>query len=287
MSRSVALPTDVGVGFKPKHLQAIVEDSSAPSWFEVHPENYMGDGGLPHRQLESIRQNHAISMHGVGMSLGSSAGIDQDHLQRLAKLVNRYEPAVVSEHLAWSHWNSIFFNDLLPLPYTLETLQTLENNIQQVQERIGRMILIENPSLYVDFEDSEMSEPALLNELSKRTGCGLLCDLNNIYVSCANLGKDPVAYLDELDLDNIEEIHLAGHSLETLEDGTQLRIDDHGSAVVDEVWALYRQLLRKAHRPIPTLIEWDTDVPDYVVLKKESDKAHQILENFGTEIQVA
>lgn len=277
MNTQSTLPENLGVGFKPKHLEAILQDSTPPTWLEVHPENYMGDGGLPHRQLENIRQNFPVSMHGVGMSLGSSSGIDGEHLQRLARLVDQYQPAVVSEHLAWSHWNSIFFNDLLPLPYTEETLLTLERNIQQVQEAIGRTILIENPSLYVGFEHNEMTEPQLLNELSRRTGCGLLCDVNNIFVSCANLDLDARDYLAELDLSKIGEVHLAGHSVETFDDGSELRIDDHGSEVIEEVWGLYESLLDKAKRPIATLIEWDTDVPDYKTLMQEAGRARNLL----------
>lgn len=282
-----ALPDNVGIGFKPKHLQAILDDVSPPTWLEVHPENYMGDGGLPHRQLEQLRQDFPISMHGVGMSLGSASGIDNEHLQRLATLVDQYQPAVISEHLAWSHWNSVFFNDLLPLPYTEETLLVLERNIQQVQEAIGRTILIENPSLYVGFDHNEMTEPQLLNELSRRTGCGLLCDVNNIYVSCANLDLSAEEYLAELDLNKIGEIHLAGHSVETFEDGSELRIDDHGSTVIDEVWGLYRSLLDKSKRPIATLIEWDTDVPDYNVLIQEARKAKALLAELYPEVRAA
>lgn len=287
MSAYNALPDNLGVGFKPKHLQAILDDVSPPTWLEVHPENYMGDGGLPHRQLEQLRQDFPISMHGVGMSLGSASGIDNEHLQRLATLVDQYQPAVVSEHLAWSHWNSVFFNDLLPLPYTEETLLVLERNIQQVQEAIGRTILIENPSLYVGFDHNEMTEPQLLNELGRRTGCGLLCDVNNIYVSCANLDLSAEEYLAELDLNKIGEIHLAGHSVETFEDGSELRIDDHGSTVIDEVWGLYRSLLDKSKRPIATLIEWDTDVPDYNVLIQEARKAKALLAELYPEVRAA
>ena len=271
------LPATLGVGFKPRHLDAIAADPDRPGWLEIHPENYMGDGGLPHQQLQRLRENFPISMHGVGMSLGSVDGINPDHLQRLVNLVQRYEPAVVSEHLAWSHWNSVFLNDLLPLPYTRETLNTLAHNIHQVQEALGRTILIENPSLYLAFDHNEMTEPELLNELAKRTDCGLLCDLNNIYVSCKNLGQDPHTYLAQLDLSRIGELHLAGHSLESFKDGSELRIDDHGSPVVDEVWHLYAGLLKQVQRPLPTLIEWDTDVPDYEVLMGEVDKARQIL----------
>lgn len=287
MSAYNALPDNLGVGFKPKHLQEIQEDTTPPTWLEVHPENYMGDGGLPHRQLELLRQDFPISMHGVGMSLGSASGIDNKHLQRLAELVDRYQPAVISEHLAWSHWNSIFFNDLLPLPYIEETLLVLERNIQQVQEAIGRTILIENPSLYVGFGHNEMTEPQLLNELGRRTGCGLLCDVNNIYVSCANLDLDAEEYLAELDLNRIGEIHLAGHSLETSKDGSELRIDDHGSTVIDEVWNLYRSLLDRSKRPIATLVEWDTDVPEYQTLMQEAQKAKSLLAELFPEVCAA
>lgn len=230
------LPKSAGVGFKPKHFNEMLSGPSDVSWVEVHPENYMGEGGLPHQNLTQVRADMPLSLHGVGMSLGAADGVDQEHLNRLAALVDRYQPAQVSEHLAWSHWNQIFLNDLLPMPYTTESLGIVADNVSRVQDALQRSILVENPSLYVQIKANDYSEAAFLNSLVEQTGCGLLFDVNNLYVCANNLKFNAQEYLDELRLENIGEVHLAGHSVETLATGSELLIDDHGSKVCDEVW---------------------------------------------------
>lgn len=274
------LPESAGIGFKPKHLSAVLSDPLGVSWLEVHPENYMGAGGVPHRTLKSIRDELPISMHGVGMSLGSANGVDEEHLKRLVELVDRYQPAQVSEHLAWSHWNQVFLNDLLPMPYTSESLALVASNIDRVQESLKRPILVENPSLYLQFDGSkfegeEFSEAVFLNRLVEQTGCGLLFDVNNLYVCANNQKFDAQKYLDELDIEHIGEVHLAGHSSETLADGSELLIDDHGSVVRNEVWSLYQSLVQRLGHMPPTLIEWDTDTPDFTQMNQQATLANQ------------
>ena len=272
---TVSLPATSGISLKPVHYRQILEQPPVAGWFEVHPENFMGNGGPPHRYLQAICEHYPLSMHGVGMSLGSAHGVDKQHLQALVELVKRYEPAQVSEHLAWSHYNNVFLNDLLPLPYHEESLTIVSGNIQRVQEALGRTILIENPSSYIDFNHSTLSEPEFLTELTRRTGCGLLLDVNNIYVSCSNLGLDPHSYIKGVPLAAVGEIHLAGHSVQQV-DGMEVRIDDHGSAVKEEVWALHEHVLQQAARRLPVMIEWDTDVPALPVLLAEATRANDI-----------
>jgi uncharacterized protein (UPF0276 family) len=266
------LPATPGIGLKARHYDQILAADHDLQWFELHPENFMNAGGLPHRYLEAIAGQYAISMHGVGMSLGSADGIEEEHLKRLKALVDRYQPAQVSEHIAWSHGREIFHNDLLPIPYTQESLSCLCQNIDRVQNALGCQILVENPSTYLAFANAEMTEPEFLNEMQNRTGCGLLLDVNNIYVSGVNNGFDPYGYIDGLNLDAIGEIHLAGHSEEHI--GTEtLLIDDHGSPVTEAVWALHAYLLQKLSSPKPVLIEWDTDVPDFEIMKSQASQA--------------
>jgi hypothetical protein len=272
---SNAIPPTSGVSLKARHYETVLEQNPSIGWFEIHPENYMGDGGPPHRYLTAIRENYPLSMHGVGMSLGSADGVEQQHLQSLGNLVERYQPGQVSEHLAWSHFNKKFHNDLLPLPYNDESLQTVVANIIQVQEALGRTILVENPSSYLEFRDSAYTEPEFLGELTRRTDCGLLLDVNNIYVSACNQGFDPYQYLTCIPWDRVGEIHLAGHAVNQIDD-VQIRIDDHGSPVVDAVWALHEQALRHLGRRVPVMIEWDTDVPELDVLLGEAAKANAI-----------
>ena len=267
-----SLPDNTGVGYKACHFDAVRTDAGSVGWLEVHPENYMIAGGTRLTQLDRLREDFALSLHGVGMSLGSAEGIDARHLQRLRSLQDRYQPASVSEHLAWSHWNGHFFNDLLPLPYTHESLQLTATNIQRVQEALGRSILVENPSLYLSFAGNDFSEAEFFNELVRQTGCGILFDVNNLYVSSHNLHRDPHAYLAQLNLAAIGEIHLAGHSVEDLGNGEELLIDDHGSEVTDKVWHLYQSLVRRMDRPVATLIEWDTAPPAFDVLVEEVRK---------------
>lgn len=285
--QSTNLPSRTGISLKAVHYAEILDKQPDLGWFEVHPENYMGKGGLPHRYLTAIRELYPLSMHGVGMSLGSSDGIDQNHLQALVELVKRYQPQQVSEHLSWSHFNGIFLNDLLPLPYHAESLKVMSQNIDQVQAALGRKILVENPSAYIDFHESSWSEPEFLKELVLRTGCGLLLDLNNIFVSACNQGFDPYQYLESIPFQAVEEIHLSGHTIQRM--GEQdIRIDDHGSAVKDDVWNLFEHTLGQLEHARPVLIEWDTDVPDLLTLKGEAVRSDYIINNiFGPSTTTA
>ena len=243
----------------------------AIAWLEVHSENYFG-GGSTRSTLRRIRRDYPLSFHGVGLSLGSADGLDTAHLAQLATLVRELQPALVSEHLSWSVVDGTYLADLLPLPMTQEALGVVCRHVAQTQETLGRRILIENPSTYLQCPHSTIPEWEFLAEVVQRTGCGLLCDVNNIYVSAFNHGWNAAAYLRALPSGAIGEIHLAGHSLRTLDSGAQIRIDDHGSCVSVEVWELYRLALRLTG-PTPTLIEWDTDVPPLDVLLEEAARA--------------
>jgi hypothetical protein len=233
-----------------------------------------GGGALP--SLESVRREYPISLHGVGLSLGTAGEIDQRHVARLKGLIDRIEPCLVSEHLSWSTTNGAYLNHLLPLPYTEESLSVVAGHVHEVQDALGRRILVENPSSYLRFRHSTIQEPEFLAELARRTGCGLLCDVNNIYVTAWNLGLDAVAYLDALPADAVGEIHLAGHA-ENDADGRPILIDDHGSPVAAPVWTLYERALERIG-PVPTLIEWDTDIPELAVLLAEARRANGLLE---------
>jgi len=264
-----------GVGLKADHYATILETQPDIGWFEVHPENYMGQGGSPHAYLSAIRQNYPLSLHGVGMSLGGVDPLDPDHLQRFATLVDRYQPALVSEHLAWATHAGDFLNDLLPLPLTREALDVMCEHVDQMQSALKRQVLVENPSTYLSFETDVMEEPAFLIELSERTGCGLLLDVNNVFVSASNHGFDAGSYVDAIPAGLIGEVHVAGHAVEEI-NGAQLRIDDHGSEVVAEVWRLFERLIQRVG-PKPTLVEWDTNIPAWSVLMAEADKADHLL----------
>lgn len=269
-----------GAGLKPAHYTTILDDRPDVGWFEVHAENYMGAGGPPHAFLERIRALYPLSVHGVGLSIGSAGGMTPGHLRRLQTVVERYQPFVVSEHLAWSTHDGIFVNDLLPLPYTLETLDVVARHVDQTQTALGRRILIENPSTYLRFDD-EMSEAEFLRMLARRTGCGLLLDVNNVVVSAANHGFDAARYLAVFPVEHVGEIHLAGHAV--LGDGdAKLLVDTHDRAVPDAVWALYRGLIDRIG-PRPTLIEWDTDVPAWHVLETEVRQADRLLQARAAE----
>jgi uncharacterized protein len=263
-----------GIGLRSPHVAEVLAACPAIDWLEVHAENYMG-GGPAVRALERIRRDYPISIHGVGLSLGSAEGLDAAHLERLAGLVERLEPALVSEHLSWSIVGSAYLNHLLPLPYTEEALAIVCRHVEQVQDRLGRRLLVENPSSYLRFDDSPMPEVEFLDVLARRTGCGLLCDVNNVYVSCANLGGDAGAYLDALDPAAVAEIHLAGHAVNDA-DGRPILIDDHGSRVAGAVWQLYARALAR-FGPVPTLVEWDTDLPPLAVLLDEAQTAGVML----------
>ncbi len=262
----------IGVGLRAPHLAAFVADRPAIGWLEVHAENYMGGGAAP-AQLDAIRCDYPLSLHGVGLSLGSADGLDEAHLLRLKNLVERYEPCRVSEHLAWSMAGGTYLNDLLPLPYTEESLAIVARHVARAQEVLGRKLLVENPSSYLRFRHSTIAEPDFLAELVRRTGCGLLCDVNNIYVSATNLGFDAACYLDALPPMAVGEIHLAGHA-EVMRSGAALLIDDHGSPVPPPVWALYGSALRR-FGAVATLVEWDKNLPALPVLLDEARKAER------------
>ncbi|MDV7145365.1 DUF692 domain-containing protein [Tropicimonas sp. TH_r6] len=270
------LPLAPGVGYKPQHFTAIMEDSGPVRWLEIHAENYMGQGGRPLAQLRHLAERFPISVHGVGLSIGGESPPDADHLARLRHLVDWLNPASFSEHLAWSSHETAFLNDLLPLPYTAETLTRVADHIDQVQEALGRPMLLENPSTYLAFAESEMAETEFLREIARRTGCGLLLDINNVFVSCTNQKLDPRGYIADFPLDLVGEIHLGGHDEQEDEHGAPLLIDSHGAEVVDPVWTLYAETI-VAGGARPSLIEWDTDVPDWPILAAEAERAARIL----------
>jgi len=271
------LPLKVGTGYKPQHFAAILADPGPVGWLEIHAENYMGSGGRPLAQLRHLAERFPISVHGVGLSIGGEAPLDRDHLARLKQLCGWLNPASFSEHLAWSTHDGAYLNDLLPLPYTPATLSLVCDHIDDVQATLGRRMLLENPSTYIAFTETAMEEVAFLTEIAQRTGCGLLLDVNNVYVSGTNQNYDPAAYLDAFPLSLVGEIHLGGHDEDRDDHGNRLLIDSHGAEVVDPVWALYAQVIAKVG-PRPTLIEWDNDVPDWPVLAAEAARAAQVLE---------
>ncbi|MBU0781155.1 DUF692 domain-containing protein [Loktanella salsilacus] len=270
------LPDTVGIGFKRSHFDALQATPNRLGFLEVHAENYMGDGGPPHAQLMKLRADYALSIHGVGLSIGGAGPLDRDHLTRLKNLCERYQPESFSEHLAWSSHSDAFLNDLLPLPYDDETLATVCEHIDQLQSAIGRPMLLENPSTYVTFESSTLAETDFLRAIVDRTGCGLLLDVNNVFVSCTNHRADPRAYLAAFPTQAVGEIHLGGHDEEELPSGPLL-IDSHGAPVADPVWTLYAETMHRLG-PRPTLIEWDTDVPALSVLLDEANRAADILD---------
>ncbi len=269
-----------GTSFKPQHLKAILSDPKPLGFFEVHAENYMGAGGPPHRALEPIRRDHPISLHGVCMSIGAPQPLDRAHLARFRALVQRYEPAFVSEHLAWSTHDNVYFNDLLPLPYTETTLMTVCDHIDQVQEAIGRKLLLENPSTYVLYRESTMSETDFIRAVVRRTGCGLLLDVNNVFVSATNHGFSACQYLADFPLAAVGEIHLAGHAEQSDDEDGPLLIDSHDRPVAEAVWNLFESVVERMPA-IPTLIEWDGDIPEWPRLQAEAAAAQAILDRTG------
>jgi uncharacterized protein len=275
MTRQRGFPSRAGIGLRAPHVCELLATRPAVPWLEVHPENYMGAGAAL-ASLETVRREYPVALHGVGLSLGTAGTVDQQHLARMKALMDRIEPCLVSEHLSWSFTGSAYLNHLLPLPYTEESLSVVAGHIHEVQAVLGRRILIENPSSYLRFRHSTIQEPEFLAELVRRTGCGLLCDVNNIYVTAWNLGLDAVAYLEALPADAIGEIHLAGHA-ENDADGRPILIDDHGSPVATPVWRLYERALER-FGPVPTLIEWDTDIPALAVLLDEVRIANGLME---------
>ena len=271
-----AVPAAAGIGLRFQHHQAVLDTRPDVAWLEAHTENYFG-GGPSIRTLEAIRRDYPVSLHGVGLSLGSADGLDAVHLERIREVVRRIEPALVSEHLSWSIVGGSYLADLLPLPMTDEALDVVCRNVEQTQDCLQRRILVENPSSYLRYKHSTIAEWDFLAAVAQRTGCGLLCDVNNIYVSACNHGWDAAGYLAALPAQAIGEFHLAGHTLRQLDDGRSLRIDDHGSRVAPEVWALYAQALAR-FGAVPTLVEWDTNVPALDVLLAEAAQAAALLE---------
>jgi uncharacterized protein (UPF0276 family) len=276
MSNISNLPAHAGVGFKLEHFRDILAAAQPIGFFEVHAENYMGAGGPPHAQLGALRERYALSVHGVGLSIGSMQPLDSDHLARLKVLCNRYKPESFSEHLAWSSHDGVYFNDLLPLPYTRQTLMRVAEHIDEVQTTLGRTMLLENPSNYIGIAESTIPEVDFLTEVAKRTGCGLLLDVNNVFVSAKNQGTDPLLYLEAFPLDRVREVHLGGHNEELDDAGGPLLIDTHASSVADAVWTLYAYLIARTG-PIPTLIEWDNNLPDWPTLRAQEIAAQNIL----------
>jgi uncharacterized protein (UPF0276 family) len=271
-----ALPVKAGIGLRFQHHAAVLATRPAIAWLEVHTENYMG-GGKPIAALEAIRDHYPVALHGVGLSLGSAEGLDRAHLERIRQVAERIAPAAVSEHLSWSTVAGHYLADLLPLPMTEEALDVVCRHVDQVQACLRRPILVENPSSYLRWHHSTIPEWEFLAAAAGRTGCGILCDVNNIYVSAANHGWEASAYLAALPPAAVGEIHLAGHSVRELENGRVLRIDDHGSRVIAEVWALYAKALAR-FGPVPTLVEWDTDIPPLRVLLDEAGHAAALLD---------
>ncbi len=275
-SQKKGLPAMAGVGYKPQHFNDILSNPAPVGWLEIHAENYMSAGGRPLAQLRHLAEQFPISVHGVGLSIGGEAALDADHLARLKLLCDWLQPASFSEHLAWSTHDGAFLNDLLPLPYTAATLARVVEHIDHVQNVLGRTMLLENPSTYVAFTETDMDEVEFLTEISQQSGCGLLLDVNNVYVSAINQNYDPLGYIRAFPLHLVREIHLGGHDEDRDSAGRRLLIDSHGAEVVDPVWQLYAATLAQGG-PKPTLIEWDNDVPDWPVLTAEAMRAAALL----------
>ena len=270
------LPPRAGLGLKPQHFGEILATLPAIGFFEIHAENYLVDGGPFHHYLGLIRERYPLSIHGVGLSIGAEQPLDTAHLARLASLLERYQPQAFSEHLAWSSHGGAFLNDLLPLPYDAASLARVCAHIDQVQERLKRRLLLENPATYVEFASSTLDETQFIAEVVRRTGCGLLLDVNNAYISCVNHGRDAATYLDALPLEAVGEIHLAGFAEDRDGAGARLLIDSHGAPVDNAVWALYARTLRRCGA-LPTLLERDNDVPPLPVLLTEAGQAEALL----------
>ncbi len=270
------IPAKAGVGLRAEHYKDAADKPGAVSWYEVHPENYFGLGGVPHHYLELIRRDHPVSFHGVGMSIGSVDQLDKGHLKRLRELIDHYQPGHVSEHLSWSSVNGTYFNDLLPIPYTEEALDHVTEKVQQVQEELNQQLIIENASTYLEYTSSTIPEWDFTNALAKRTGCGLLLDVNNVYVNARNHGFSARKYLSEVDPRYVKEIHLAGHTVKSVNE-TEIRIDTHNQLICDQVWELYQYAISRT-RKMPTLVEWDTDLPDFSILLNEVAQAQTLMD---------
>lgn len=273
---AVGLPAAAGVGLKPEHFREVLDSQPDIGFFEVHAENYMVDGGPFHHYLGRIRERYPLSLHGVGLSIGAESALDQNHLDRLAALIRRYEPASFSEHLAWSSHGEVFLNDLLPVPYDQATLQRVCEHIDRVQSRLKCRMLLENPSTYVEFVASTMSEAQFLIEVLRRTGCGLLLDVNNVHVSCVNHGRDALAFIDALPLHAVGEVHLAGFARDQDGAGAPLLIDSHGTPVDEAVWGLYAHVVTRMGA-VPTLLERDNHIPPWPLLLAEAQSAQALM----------
>ena len=267
-----------GVGLKPEHYRDILKTQPDVGFFEVHAENYMGQGGPSHRYLSAITALYPLSLHGVGLSIGGNRPLDQNHLQRLKDLVQRYSPVLFSEHLAWSTHNAGFFHDLLPLPYNASTLRHVCDHIDEVQAKLERQMLLENPSTYLWFTESTYSEVDFIAEVARRTGCGLLLDVNNVFVASTNQRWDPIHYIKEFPLAKVQEIHLAGYSQEADEYSEPLLIDTHDRPVSETVWTLFEEVIRRTG-PVSTLIEWDAALPSWSTLHAEAKRAESTMLN--------
>ena len=270
------LPPRAGLGLKAEHFEDVLQSRPEVGFFEVHAENYMVAGGPFHHYLTLIRELYPLSIHGVGLSIGGESALDSQHLDRLKKLLDRYQPQLFSEHLAWSSHNGFFLNDLLPLRYDTATLNRVCTHIDQVQNTLQRPMLLENPATYLEFNESDLSEAEFICAVVKHSGCGLLLDINNVYVSCINHARDPLAYLEALPLHAVDELHLAGFAEERDSQGQRLLIDSHGSQIDPAVWALYQQVLARIG-PMATLIERDNQVPAFEVLLQEVRQADRCL----------
>ena len=279
--RAVARPLGVGIGLRAPHYEALLTQGCCIGWLEAHTENYFGEGGYDLYVLTTLRERHPISLHGVGLGLGSAKGYSPEHITKVAALVNRVEPALVSEHLCWGARDGAVFNELLPLPLTRETLHLVGERVDRLQNVLQRQVLIENITSYVHFRDEDFNEPEFLNALAAQTGCGILLDLNNLYVNQCNHGTSAAAVIDAIDPRHVGEIHLAGHRRI---DG--IVIDDHGAAVDDAVWQLYAHALQRCGQ-VPTLIEWDNQVPALDVLKTEAERAQHYYDRVDQHAAVA
>ncbi|MEM7679573.1 MAG: DUF692 domain-containing protein [Pseudomonadota bacterium] len=270
----------VGIGLRHPYYEEILDTDLNIGWIEVHPENFFG-GGTPRHFLKKAREKFDLSLHAVGLSLGSTEPVNQNHLASFKKLIDEFEPFNISDHASWSASGNAHLNDLLPLPYTQESLDTLCRNIDTAQKYFGRTMCIENPSTYIAFAENDMSEAEFMNKLAEETGCSLLLDINNIYVQCENHGYDAKEYIDTIDGEKVAEMHLAGHTEHKLDNGEIILIDSHNRHVRDEVWALFEYTLKKLTgdkaKPVPTLIEWDQDFPGLNTLVTEADKARALI----------
>lgn len=273
-----SIPVSAGIGLRAGHYEAVLEQRPRVGFFEVHSENYFGAGGRPLQVLEAIRRDWPLSLHGVGLSLGSTDELNVEHLRRLKTLIDRYSPLLVSDHLCWSSIGGRYFNDLLPLPHTEEAIEHVSERIRRVQDYLGRQILIENLSSYLEFTESALPEWEFLNRVAETGGCGILLDVNNIYVSARNHGYDPAQYLRNVAAKHVREIHLAGHTVNTHAGGVIL-IDTHNQRVCDAVWSLYGMAVERCGE-VPTLVEWDSELPAVEVLVEEARKADRIMESY-------